>query len=172
MAGSSMEINNAALCAFTLHLSDAELGLYTRILVLMWRSERPELAEDDRRLANVARGTAGARRFKQLVDDGFVEINDGKVRLGYQADYIVNWSLHPSRALSSDWRSVRKIIFARDGHECAYCGDTEGPFEIDHKLPRSRGGANDPDNLAVACRPCNRRKRAMTVEEWMAAING
>ncbi len=172
MADNTMEVNNAALFAFTMHLSDAEMGLYVRILIMMWRSERSEIAEDDRRLASIIRGSSGARRFKQLVDDGFLEVSDGKVRLGYQGDYIVNWSLHPSRALSSDWRSIRRIIFARDGHECAYCGTTEGPFEIDHKTPRSRGGTNDPENLAVACRTCNRSKRAMTVEEWLAAVNG
>ena len=33
-------------------------------------------------------------------------------------------------------------------------------------------GDRVPDNLAVACRTCNRSKRAMTVEEWLAAVNG
>jgi 5-methylcytosine-specific restriction endonuclease McrA len=29
---------------------------------------------------------------------------------------------------------------------------------IDHVLPRSRGGTNDPTNLVVCCGPCNRAK--------------
>jgi hypothetical protein len=29
---------------------------------------------------------------------------------------------------------------------------------IDHVVPLARGGSNDPDNLALACPHCNRRK--------------
>lgn len=32
------------------------------------------------------------------------------------------------------------------------------PFEIDHILPRFYGGNNNPDNLVLSCRKCNRRK--------------
>ncbi len=36
---------------------------------------------------------------------------------------------------------------------------------IDHVLPRSRGGTDDPENLVTACRPCNTRKANRTPEE-------
>ena len=32
------------------------------------------------------------------------------------------------------------------------------PFEVEHIVPVSRGGADDPANLALACRACNVRK--------------
>jgi 5-methylcytosine-specific restriction endonuclease McrA len=32
------------------------------------------------------------------------------------------------------------------------------PFEIDHILARFNGGNNNPDNLALSCRKCNKRK--------------
>lgn len=32
------------------------------------------------------------------------------------------------------------------------------PFEMEHVLPSSRGGSNELDNLALACRACNVRK--------------
>jgi hypothetical protein len=35
-------------------------------------------------------------------------------------------------------------------------------FPIDHIVPRSAGGANDPDNLALTCPHCN-------AHEWTAA---
>ena len=63
--------------------------------------------------------------------------------------------------------SLRQMVFERDGNRCFYCGATDGPFEIDHMLPWSRGGAHIPENLAVACRPCNRSKGARSIEEWM-----
>lgn len=40
-------------------------------------------------------------------------------------------------------------------------------FEIDHVFPWSRGGSDDPSNLAYACRPCNTEKRNRTPEEWL-----
>jgi hypothetical protein len=32
------------------------------------------------------------------------------------------------------------------------------PFDVDHVVPRSRGGATEPQNLALACSGCNARK--------------
>ena len=50
----------------------------------------------------------------------------------------------------------RRAVFLRDGHTCQYCGS---PAEnIDHVIPRSRGGPHAWDNVVAACRPCNSRK--------------
>ena len=51
---------------------------------------------------------------------------------------------------------------------CTYCGATGVPIEIDHIIPRSRGGSNAPENLTPACGPCNRSKGAQTLAEWKA----
>lgn len=32
-------------------------------------------------------------------------------------------------------------------------------FEFDHIFPESKGGTSDPENLTIACRPCNRAKK-------------
>ena len=53
---------------------------------------------------------------------------------------------------------------------CCYCGTKAKGRDrqfmtIDHVLPRSRGGSNDPMNLVPACRPCNERKADKTPEE-------
>lgn len=65
-------------------------------------------------------------------------------------------------------RSKRRQIYDRDGRVCSYCGDTSGPFQIDHVFPLALGGDNSLGNLVVACRSCNSSKRAKTVEEWRA----
>ncbi len=57
----------------------------------------------------------------------------------------------------------RRAVFARDGHRCQYCGASAE--NIDHVIPRSRGGAHAWDNVVASCRPCNTRKRDRLLEE-------
>ena len=57
----------------------------------------------------------------------------------------------------------RRAVFARDGHRCQYCGSAAE--NIDHVIPRSKGGLHAWDNVVAACRPCNSRKRDRLLEE-------
>jgi 5-methylcytosine-specific restriction endonuclease McrA len=57
----------------------------------------------------------------------------------------------------------RRAVFARDGHRCQYCGASAE--NIDHVIPRSRGGLHAWDNVVAACRPCNAHKRDRLLEE-------
>ena len=51
---------------------------------------------------------------------------------------------------------TRRGVFARDDWACQYCG---APAEnLDHVVPRSRGGAHTWENVVAACRRCNSRK--------------
>ncbi len=57
----------------------------------------------------------------------------------------------------------RRAVFARDGHRCQYCG---APAEnLDHVVPRSRGGQHVWENVVAACRPCNTRKEDRLLSE-------
>lgn len=73
---------------------------------------------------------------------------------------------------------VRKIKCDEQDGRCFYCeseithySKKSNSLEIDHKLPRSRNGSDDLDNLVAACRACNRSKGDMTAEEYMAKRN-
>ncbi|HEY2300618.1 MAG TPA: HNH endonuclease [Acidimicrobiales bacterium] len=57
----------------------------------------------------------------------------------------------------------RRAVFARDGHRCQYCGSAAE--NIDHIIPRSKGGSHAWDNVVAACRPCNTRKRDRMLDE-------
>ncbi|MDA8062804.1 MAG: HNH endonuclease [Actinomycetota bacterium] len=57
----------------------------------------------------------------------------------------------------------RRAVFARDGHRCQYCGASAE--NIDHVVPRSKGGPHAWDNVVAACRPCNTRKRDRLLED-------
>lgn len=63
-------------------------------------------------------------------------------------------------------KSVRDQVAEACGYSCAYCGATGVDFHIDRIHPFSRGGTNDPENLTLACGPCNISKGDKTVEVW------
>lgn len=51
--------------------------------------------------------------------------------------------------------------------KCYYCGkDISKSYHVDHVVPLSRGGANYPDNLVLACPHCNESKGAKLPHEW------
>jgi len=57
----------------------------------------------------------------------------------------------------------RRAVFARDAHTCQYCA---APAEnIDHIVPRSRGGSHTWENVVAACRRCNTKKGDRTPGE-------
>jgi 5-methylcytosine-specific restriction endonuclease McrA len=57
----------------------------------------------------------------------------------------------------------RKAIFARDGFRCQYC--FAAAENIDHVIPRSKGGQHVWENVVAACRPCNSRKGDSMLEQ-------
>ena len=63
---------------------------------------------------------------------------------------------------------LREYLLAKWDHACAYCGATEVPLNLDHIVPRARGGSNRVSNLACACILCNEEKGARPVEKFLA----
>ena len=57
----------------------------------------------------------------------------------------------------------RRAVFARDRNQCQYCGAQAE--NIDHVIPRSRGGAHEWENVVAACRPCNTKKEDRLLHE-------
>ena len=57
----------------------------------------------------------------------------------------------------------RRAVFARDNNRCQYCGAQAE--NIDHVIPRSRGGEHTWENVVAACRPCNSRKQDRMLHE-------
>jgi len=65
----------------------------------------------------------------------------------------------------------RRALFEKFGGQCYYCAchlELADKWHIEHKLPKALGGTNDPENLVVACAPCNLRKRDRTDTEFEA----
>jgi len=61
---------------------------------------------------------------------------------------------------------VREYLLDKWGRKCAYCGEKNVPLEVEHIIPRSRGGTDRVSNLTIACRKCNLKKGDKTAEEF------
>lgn len=57
-------------------------------------------------------------------------------------------------------RFSRENLFERDHYRCQYCGHNFKADELnmDHVIPRDRGGRTSWENIVTSCIPCNSRK--------------
>ena len=62
---------------------------------------------------------------------------------------------------------TRSNLFERDKNTCQYCGQKldRRELNIDHVVPRQRGGHTTWTNVVCSCIPCNSRKGSRTPEE-------
>ena len=125
------------------YFSDAEHGRYLRLLMRLWQSPDCYLPGLNERIPD------------------FFELYDGRLTPLCLAQRHVIWTDHPSRLLNSTWRKIRQAFLAANELLCVYCGTVSAVhWEVDHIIPRARGGTHAWHNLAVACRDCNRSKGA------------
>lgn len=68
---------------------------------------------------------------------------------------------------------MREKILARDELTCVYSGVPLKPWEaeIDHIIPRSKGGSNKPENLAIIAKHLNALKAELSVQDFCAVAN-
>ena len=61
-------------------------------------------------------------------------------------------------------KDLREFIFSKTKGRCAYCGAKAE--EIDHIVPRSKGGTDSVNNLAATCRTCNEKKSNLSLKAF------
>jgi hypothetical protein len=63
-------------------------------------------------------------------------------------------------------KRLRFEVMRRDGHACYYCGrkPPEVTLTIDHVVPETLGGSDDPSNLVTACPDCNGGKSSVPAD--------
>lgn len=61
---------------------------------------------------------------------------------------------------------VRQYLLEKFRRTCAYCGARDTPLEIEHLVPKARGGSDRVSNLTLACHGCNEAKGNQTAAEF------
>ena len=80
----------------------------------------------------------------------------------YQANRRARKSGNGGSHTLQEWRE-KCALFA---NLCAYCGEPK-PLQRDHRVPLTRGGTNDIDNIVPACASCNASKHTKTDREFI-----
>ena len=67
----------------------------------------------------------------------------------------------------------RKIIYKKTKGLCYLCGEFVDfdSFEVEHKVPLSKGGTNDLSNLFCSCHCCNSIKQDIYPKDFMEKIS-
>ena len=68
-------------------------------------------------------------------------------------------------------RRLRFEVLRRDGYTCRYCGARapDVTLTVDHVVPTTLGGDDDPRNLVTACQPCNAGKSSIQPDAPLVA---
>lgn len=63
--------------------------------------------------------------------------------------------------------NIRNYLLEKHGRKCFYCDKEVSNFEVEHMLPKAKGGSNRIDNLTLSCHSCNQKKGTLTAEEFI-----
>ena len=133
-------------------------------MVGQWRSleEFDKWVERNRGMRSFARRMGlDPERARAMVEDArkaHADIDSGKAT-----------ALEPITDPYKRLYNYKHTLHYEQGGKCKGCNEVFklGNMTIDHILPRSRGGTDDPSNLQLLCARCNSSKGDRTQEEWI-----
>src|SRR5579859_7965952 len=62
---------------------------------------------------------------------------------------------------------VREYLLEKWQRKCAYCGKKKVPLQIEHIVPRARGGSDRISNLCLSCESCNKKKGTQDLKDFL-----
>ncbi len=62
---------------------------------------------------------------------------------------------------------TREYLLEKWQRTCAYCGKQGIPLQVEHIVPRAKGGSDRISNLTLACQKCNENKGNQDVQEFL-----
>jgi 5-methylcytosine-specific restriction endonuclease McrA len=63
---------------------------------------------------------------------------------------------------------IREYLLEKWGRKCAYCDAKDIPLNLDHIMPKSKGGSDRPSNLVLACVNCNQSKGSKSIHQFLS----
>lgn len=128
-------------------------------LVLVWRKRAFIVDVDD---YNVYDWDEWANQTVDKDKDFYIATTHGCIK---KPEVIV--LSHYNKIPKHELRLTKKNILLRDEYTCQYTGErlTKSQIDIDHVIPKSKGGKNTWDNLVVSSKDINRLKADKTLEE-------
>jgi 5-methylcytosine-specific restriction endonuclease McrA len=70
---------------------------------------------------------------------------------------------------TSQWKKQRERVLVRDNYTCLYCG--QPATEVDHVIPRKKGGGHDMENLVACCKRCNGLKGSRSQAAFLEVLS-
>ncbi len=132
---------------------EVQRGVYKR-----WVEANPEKRRAS--YARWAKENAEKRRASRIKYEQSHVAEIAARRAVYRARY--------AQASGSHTADDIRAQYEKQEGRCFYCRmELNGRYQVDHMVPLSRGGSNDPDNLCCACAFCNSRKGKKTHSEFM-----
>lgn len=63
---------------------------------------------------------------------------------------------------------VREYLLNKWNRQCTYCKAENVPLQIEHIVPKAKGGSNRISNLCLACEPCNLKKGTQDIAQFLS----
>lgn len=120
-----------------------------------------ELANKDKKRATTKAWELANPDKKIAIAKAYREANPEKQRV-----HKANRKARTRNAPGSHTAADIARLFAEQSERCGYCAvSIANDYHVDHVIPLSRGGGNDPSNLCLACPRCNLSKGAKLLSE-------
>jgi hypothetical protein len=94
----------------------------------------------------ISRTVFGGRINYRFISDRFKAFRDGKATMS---------------GTIREWQREQELP-----KECVFCSARDN-LQIDHLIPRSRGGVDSADNIVWACNTCNASRGDQGVFQWL-----
>lgn len=171
-------VSDGTLCAIK---KGRLLGLCTDCKII--RAKRPNLGQFQKGHEPANKGTGTQTpEDKRLYKLRWREANRDKVNEYFNDYYYKNHeasklsrrlSRAKRRAVGEISRVIAQGLLEKSLGQCYICSTEFGDkWEIDHINPIKLGGDNSLDNLAIACRSCNRKKSSKSLEQYLKDSGG
>jgi hypothetical protein len=63
---------------------------------------------------------------------------------------------------------MREYLLEKFNRTCVYCGAKNVPLQVEHVVPKAKGGSSRISNLTLACNACNKAKGTLSLEEFLS----